>query len=218
MGTPNHNSADVLCADILADARRESEEIIQRAKQQADALLRKAAAEADKLRQERLQAARTEAARRRELILGAIPIEAARLRSARIEELLQSVHDDVRRRLLARDGFEYRETLVRLAAEAIKQMPGDSFVVLLSAADRAAFGDELAEEIRRRVGRATLNITLAKDAAGQVGVVIIRDSAGRLEWDNSLTARLQRLWPELRRKIAVQTGLGLTRLPEGGGS
>lgn len=218
MGTPNHNSADVLCAEILADARRESEAIIARAQQQAEALLAGAAAEANRLRQERLQVARSEAVRRRELILGTVPIEAGRLRSARIEGILQSVHEEVCRRLRALEGFEYRETLVTLAAEALKQMPGDSFDVLLSAADCAAFGDALVEEATRRVGRSALNITLSKDSAEQGGVVVIRDSAGCLEWDNSLSARLQRLWPELRRQIAAQTGLAVTRRAEGGGS
>ena len=77
-----------------------------------------AAAEADKVREEQLDRARAEAARRRELILATVPVEAGRMRVARIESLLESVHEEARERLLAHDGFEYREAVITLAALA----------------------------------------------------------------------------------------------------
>lgn len=218
MATPNQNSPEILCAEILADARRASEEIIHRAQREAEALLANAAAEADKARQERLAQARAEAARRKELTLATVPVETGRLRSARIEELLQSVREEVARRLLARAGFDYRETIIALAAEAVKQMPGSAFVVKLSAADGPAFGDGLAEEIARRVGRSPLHITISKDSAEKDGGVIIEDVGGRLVWDNGLLARLERFWPELRRQIAIQTSLVTESKPAGGGA
>ena len=49
MATPNHDSPEVLRAEILADSRREGEAIIRRAQREAEALLTKAAAEADKM-------------------------------------------------------------------------------------------------------------------------------------------------------------------------
>ncbi len=218
MATPKQNSPEILCAEILADARRQSEEIIQRAKQEAEALLAKATTEADKAKRERLEAARAEALRRRELILATVPVEAGWLRSARVEALLKSVLEEVRRRLVAREGFDYRETVIALAAEAIKQMPGSAFVVKLSVADCAALGNELAGEIAQRVGRSPLNITISKGSAAKDGVLVIQDLEGRLMWDNSLSARLDRLWPELRRQIAIQTSLVLESKPSGGGA
>jgi len=217
VATPKQNSPEILCAEILADARRVSEEIVQRAQQEAESLLAKATAEANKARQERLEAARAEAVRRRELILATVPVEAGRLRSARVEALLESVHEAVRRQLVAREGFDYRETVIALAAEAMKHMPGSAFVVKLSVADCAALGNELSEEIAHRVGRTPLNVTIAKDSAAKDGVLVIQDLEGRVMWDNSLSARLDRLWPELRRQIAIQTSLVLESKPAGGG-
>ena len=218
MATPNQNSPEVLRAEILAEARRESEQILLRARQEAEALLAKAAAEADKFREERLAQARAEAARRKELILATVPVEAGRLRSARVETLLESVHEEVRRRLQARAGFDYRETVIRLAAEAMQQMQGSAFVVKLSAADRAALGDGMAEAISRRVGRSPLQITMANDATLTEVGAIIQDNEGRQVWDNRLLARLERLWPELRREIAVQASLVAESKPAGGGA
>jgi len=105
-----------------------------------------------------------------------------------------------------------------LAAEALKQMAGDAFVVKLSAADRAALGDGLAADIARRVGRLPSSITISKDATIGDGGPIIQDAEGRQVWDNRLSVRLERFWPELRRQIALRTGLVAGGAPAGGGA
>ncbi len=208
MATSNQDSEQRLCEEILAEARRESERIVQEARQQAAALLSKATDEAEKARCQRLDLARTEAARREELLLATVPLEASRLRSERIEALLQSVYEAVHQRMLARNGFDSRQTVIALAAEAVSQMAGDTFVVKLSAADRAALGNGLAGEIARYVQRGPeVSITIADEPALTEGSVMVGDSEGRQVWDNRLTARLERMWPELRRQIAVGAAL-----------
>lgn len=205
MTAPAQNSPDVLCAEILADARRESEEILRRAKTEAEKTLADASAEAVKIRSEHREQAQTEAARRSEMILATVAVEAGRLRAARIEELLESVRREIGRRLQTRD-YGASEVIVALAAEAIRHMPGSDFVLKISAADHAALGEGMAGEITRRVGRSPLNLTLSAAAAVADGVVI--QSANGLQiWDNRLTSRLERLWPELRRQIAIHTSL-----------
>lgn len=218
MATPDHNSAEILCEQILADARRESEAIISRARQEAEELLAKAKAEAAQIRQERLAQAQAEADRRRELILATVPVEAGRLRSARVETLLEAVRGEVRRQLMARDGLNYREVIIALAAEAAGQMSGEALVVRLSSADRIALGDGLAGEITRRVGRSPLSITVSDEIAITGGGLILCDAEGRQMWDNRLATRLERLWPELRRQIAIQASLVTHSSTPGGGT
>jgi vacuolar-type H+-ATPase subunit E/Vma4 len=200
-------SAGVLCQEILTESRLRGEEIVRRAREQAQALLARARAEAETARGECLSQCRAEAAGRRELLLAAVPVEIGRRRAARIEALLQSVRDEVLRRLLEREGFDYRQTLVALAAEAVRQMAGEVFVVSLSPEDHASFRAGLAEDIARRAGRSPLRITLAEDAEVTGGGLVVRDAEGRQVWDDRLPVRLARLWPDLRRQIAVQAGL-----------
>ena len=207
MAPANDNSPEVLREEILAEARRQAEQLVNRARQAAEALSAKVAAEAEKTLQERLDAARAEAARRKELVLSTVPVEIGRRRSSRIEALLQSIHDEARQRLLTRDGVEYRETVIVLAVDAVSRMAGDSFVVKLSPADRVALGTGLGEEIVRRVGRSPLTVTISEEPTITDGGLIIQDAEGRQVWDNRLLARLERLWPELRQQVAVQTGL-----------
>jgi vacuolar-type H+-ATPase subunit E/Vma4 len=215
MAPPNQNSPEVLNEEILAEARRECDEIIRRAQLESESLLAAATAEADKIRREKLHAARAEAARRSELILATVPVETGRLRSARIEAILENIREEACRQLLARN-FDYHETVVILAAEAIRRMPGTDFVFKISAADHAAFGDKLAGEIARRVGRSPLNLTVSADPAMTGGGVMVQDAAGIRIWDNRLLSRLERLWPELRRQIAVRTSLVEKNEPAGG--
>ena len=203
METPDQNSPDVLSEEILAEARRECDEILHRAQQESALLLASAAAETEKTRREKLASAPAEAARRTELVLATIPVETGRLRSARIEAILEKIREEARCQLLALN-FDGHEAAVALAAEAISQMPGTDFVLKISAADHAAFGHKLAKEISPRIGRSTLNLTVSADPAMTEGGVIVQDTAGIRIWDNRLLARLERLWPELRRQIAVQ--------------
>ena len=202
--TTNQNSTEILREEILADARREGEAIVGRARQDAEVFLTSAAAEADQVRQERLDHARAEAARQSALILATVTVETGRLRAARVEGLLESVYEDACQRLLAHEGFEYRETVIALASHAISQMAGVGFVVKLSDADRTIMGDGLAGEIAHLVGRpVSINILHEPGITRGCGVVV-EDTEARQVWDNRLVKRLERLWPELRRQIAVE--------------
>lgn len=201
--TMDQSSTERLREEILADAGREAEKIVMRAKQDAEALLTNAAAEADRLRRELLDEANAEAARQGELILATVPVEIDRLRAARVEALLATIYEEAGERLLAREGFEYRETVIALAASAIRQMEGDAFVVKLSGPDQAILGGALAEEIVGRAGR-QVSITISNSPDISEGGVIVEDGEARQVWDNRLLKRLERLWPELRRQIAAQ--------------
>ncbi len=206
MTSPAQNSPDLLCEEILADARRAADETLRRARDQAAAIIAKATADADTARCQLLDQARAEAARRSELILATVPVESGRMRSARINELLESIHDDIRRRLLARDGFDYRETIIALAAEALRRMDGEQITIKFSAADRELLDDAARDEIKRRAGRPNLLFRIESSAEAEAGV-IVQDAEGRQIWDNRLASRLERMWPEIQLQIALKTGL-----------
>jgi vacuolar-type H+-ATPase subunit E/Vma4 len=203
----NQDPAGTLQEEIFAEARQEAGEIVDRAHRDAEALLAAAALEANKVREDHLDRARAEGRRRRELILATVPVEAGRLRVARVESLLESVRIEARERLLARGGFEYREAAITLAVLAISRMSGAAFVVKVSQGDRALLGDGLAEEVARGVGRARLNVTVTYDPDTAGGGVVVEDEEARQVWDNRFPERLERMWPELRRRIAVQASL-----------
>jgi len=197
----------VLTDEILSDARRQADRLRRRAERDAKQTVEEAERQTEADRGERLAEAKAEADRRRRLTLATVPVEEERLRAARIEEELDGVREAARERLLARQGFDYREMLVRLAAEPLRRMEGQAFVLELAEADRQAHGPDLAAAVRDRAGRDGLQVTLAPEPAPIEGGVVVRDAEGRQRWDNSLAARLERLWPALRRRVAEETGL-----------
>jgi vacuolar-type H+-ATPase subunit E/Vma4 len=189
------NTPGVLTQAIREDARRQADALITWAREQATAVLAQATAEVERTRQERLHAAQVEAARRTAAMQASISVVTGRLRATRIDALLQSLYDAARQRLVARQGYDYHETLVALVTEAAQQMGDTPVLVRLSPADRAAIADRLAP------------FTLVEDPTITEGGAIVLDADGRRVWDNRLFARLDRLWPELRRQIVVQGSL-----------
>lgn len=206
MTATSARSEEVLRDEILAGARRQAEERLSRAKADAEALLVKTEADAAKEKAEKLQSARTAAQTLSEQIMGRLPVDVGRMRSARVETLLESVHAEVRRRVVAREGFDYRQAVVALVARAVARMEGTRFVVAVSEADRKALGDGWVDEVKRLAGRGGLELTLAPEPAKVAGGVVVRDAEGRQMCDDSLESRLARFWPAARREIAVQTG------------
>lgn len=207
MPAPTSNAPELLRQEILAEAQRQKEAILSRAQQAAAAILAKAEREAQQCLGERMEAAEAEAKRRTEAILATVPVEAGRARSARVEALLQAIHDHAREQLRARNGFDFRKTIARLSGEALQQMAGDAFRLRLSAADCRAVGDGLAEEIQRCSTRRFEKLPMVSDPTLKDGDLLLEDSAGRQVWNLSLEARLERCWPDLRRQIAARTAI-----------
>ena len=203
----DNKSAEALREEVLAEARREAGQTLDRARQEAAKLLAAAEAEAKRIGEEQHDRALTEARRRKELILATCPIEEGRLRVARVESLLDSVYEEARSRLVARDGFDYREAVTILAAHGVSRMTGSAFVLKVPERDRVVLGNGLGGEVALRVGRAPLDVALSYDGEIADGGVVVEDGEARQRWDNRLLARLQRMWPDLRLQVALQTSL-----------
>jgi len=207
VSSPPSNPEQVLQEEILADARRQAREAVDRARQEAEALVTKARLEAENDRRVQSQAAQVESKRRRDLALATIPVVVGRRRAECIESALNQIRDEAARRLAAREGFDYRQAVIRPAAEALALMEGNRFVLEVSDADNQALGQGWLEEVRRQSGRSGLELsTVSANTKNQVGV-LVRDAEGRQVVDNTLLARLERLWPALRRELAVATRL-----------
>jgi vacuolar-type H+-ATPase subunit E/Vma4 len=197
----------VLTDEIIDDAKRQAERTLSHARQEAADLAAKGKADAEKEHERARAAGKAEAARRRDLILATVPIEVSRKRAAAVEATLQSIHDEAAKRVASRDGVNVRELLIALAADAVKRMDGNTFILQLSDGDRQAHAGGLAEEVQRRAGKDGLQVSVAGEPAKISDGVLIRDADGRLFWDNSLSARLERFWPILRREIGVRSSL-----------
>jgi len=212
------NSPESLRDEILADAQRQAERLIHKAEREAQSFIDKATADSRQEQQSKLAAAQASADRSRTLMLATLPVDIGRTRSVRVERELLTLRDRVREALDTRAGFDYEQTLVNLAAEALGRMEGDEFILELSVQDLKAMGQTLPAAVRKQIGRSHITITVSSEPADITGGVIIRDLVGRQVWDNSLRARLNRLWPQLRNQLAESLGLVSDATHSGGQS
>jgi vacuolar-type H+-ATPase subunit E/Vma4 len=198
---------DVLRDEILADARRQAERALQRARKEAAGITKTAEAELEAWRSAQLELAQTEAQRRSDTVLAGLPVETGRMRAKRIEELLQSVREEAGRRLAAREGLDCRPVLVTLAVEAIRRMTGTRFTITVPETDRPLLGDAEIEAIRQRTGRADLELEIVGDPQFCGAGLTVRGDNGEEVWDNRFFQRLERMWPAMRREIALRAAL-----------
>ena len=185
-----------LKSEIIEIARREAAAIEADAAAEAARLLAAAKAGAEKEHAASQAAARDEAGRLRAMMLASVPAEAARLRAAAFEALLDSIKGETSRRLAA----EGAGSAARLAAQAIRGMEGDSFLVTVMPADNKP---GLAEEIAALSGRNPEIRIEAGDLPGGGGAMV-SSADGTRRWDNSFEARLSRAWPRLRGALVPQ--------------
>ena len=195
MSPANQNTGEGLQHEILAAAHLEADRILEQARLTSRDLRAGTETAENKAAAEKPASARQEATRRKEQILATLPVETERLHAARLESLLQSIHDEIQRRLQAREGFDYREALVSSAVYAVRRMAGDSFVVELAPDDHRMLGETLAGEIVRRSGNPNMQVVLVPQPAIREGGLIVWDHERRQVWDNRLTVRFERLWP-----------------------
>ncbi len=216
MSMTEHDPSAVLRQEIGDDARRLCDDILSCARRDAEALLGREGSAAIEDRLKRLEEARSEGARRRDLTLAAVFVETRRLYLARIETLLGSIREEAQKHLAARNGFDLRESVINLASEAVRGMSGDEFVVRLAEGSRPVLGGALEEEIASRSGRPGMKISVFWDPRMSDDGPIVTDAAENQVWDNRYRARLERLWPQIRRAIASDVFPAGTGEPEGG--
>lgn len=216
MSMTERDSSAVLRQEISDDARRQCDDILSCARRDAEALLGREGSAAIEARLKRLEEARSEGVRRRDLTLSAVFVETRRLYLARIEALLGSVREEAEKHLAARDGFDLRESVINLAGEAIRGMTGDEFVVRLAEGSRSVLGGSLEEEIASRAARPGVKVTVSWDSRVLDDGPIVTDATESQVWDNRLRARLERLWPQMRRAIAAEVFPAGAGEPEGG--
>lgn len=136
MSMTEHDSSAVLRQEISDDARRQCDDILSCARRDAETLLGREGSAAIEARLKRLEEARSEGARRRDLTLAAVFVETRRLYLARVEALLGSIREEAEGHLAARNGFDLRESVINLASEGVRGMTGDEFVVRLAEGSR----------------------------------------------------------------------------------
>ncbi len=196
-------SEKVLADEILAEADGKAERARQRGEREARQIVARARQQALEAADQVLATARERGERIAASILASVEAEAQRDLLAAREAELDRLFDAARQRLADKGSYNYPAVLATLAAQAIEAMAADEVIIELCEQDRALATDAWLDEVRRRVGR-PVTIDVSASHAPIDGGLIVRSADGRLLYDNSFRARLERLKPELRRQLAAR--------------
>ena len=193
-----NENLDALIERVLAKARDEATTMTERAERAAERELSQAEEQAAK----RLAAAEAvvrEAALERQHAVKAEAHQAERraVMNAR-EDAVEAVFAAALEQLTARDDAdERRALLVRLIGEGIEAVGADSVRVRLNVADQAV---ARAAGFPKDIGGVPL--TIDDETIEVSGGPVVSDAAGRVVFENTFEARLERARVTLRRRVA----------------
>jgi V/A-type H+-transporting ATPase subunit E len=94
---------------------------------------------------------------------------------------------------------EYHEKLLQLIKEAVHKIKAENLTVRLNAADKAWLTQEELGELSRSLG---VNLKIDRENEDCLGGCIVQTLSGDVTYDNSLDARLEQLKPGLRSRIS----------------
>ena len=180
---------------ILTEARDEAEQIKAQAKEKAEAIRKRAQEQAEQERKAILERAREDVERLRGQAIATAQLKARSLQLAKREELLNRVFKTVREKLPeVQKRPDYDQIAALLLREALVQLRVNKAQIKADKTTQSSVEKKALKEISSELnGEFTLAGTLEE------GLGVVLDAAdGKLNYDNTLETRLDRLEGTLR--------------------
>ena len=189
---------DRLARAILAEAREESDEIRAQAREKAEAIKGRAQEEAASVRKSILERANQDAERLRGQAVATAQLQARSNQLRSREKLLERVFAEVRKRLdVVTKRPDYDTIATLLLREALMELRVDQAEIRADDVTQKALMkgglDELTKELK---GKFTFGAPLSEGTG-----VVVATSDGKVQYDNTLETRLNRLWGPLRSSV-----------------
>jgi vacuolar-type H+-ATPase subunit E/Vma4 len=186
-------------AAIKAEVRAAADRLEGEASAQVQRIQREAEAQSALEREKRLQEAEAEVATVGESAVARAQLEAQRLKVLRREQLITTVFETAAQRLPALvEAPDYPETVAALVRDAVRRLNvGAALTVRADARTRAHLGAEQLAALSVELG-----VTLTLGAPLEAGLgVMVETLDGHRRYDNTLSARLDRMREALRAPV-----------------
>jgi len=194
-----------LIAGIAQDAAKEAEQVLAEAKKAAEERIKAARDQAAATLQQAESKAEEQAERTRSQTASSLRMERRRISLKQREQAVQEVLTRVRRLLSEMVGSpQYREVLLAWIVEGAIGLGAAEAAVNASAAERNQIDKKMLQAAEAKVKELTgKNVTLAA-ASGDPLIpqgVVVKAVDGRVEFNNQVATRLLRLQSEIRKQI-----------------
>ncbi|MBI5824295.1 MAG: hypothetical protein HZB18_09730 [Chloroflexi bacterium] len=186
---------ELLARAIMTEAREEAEQLHAEAKEKAEAIRKRAQEQAESERKAILARAKEDADRLRSQSSATSQLKARSVQLDQREKILNEVFEKARERFgSVMERPDYGAIATMLAREALTQLQVKEAEVRADAsAQKSLRLDELSTELN---GKFTFGKTLEEGAG-----VVVSAAGGKLQYDNTLETRLNRLQGSLRSSV-----------------
>ncbi len=196
--TPVEGNIELLAQAVMSQADGEAEQMISAARAKAEKIRQQAKEQAEAERRKILEQAAKEAERIRRQTVASAQIKARMLELSQREQLLTDVFQAALERLpdvvRARDYSQIAEELLR---EAVADLGAPAVEIRADAATRRLLTKERLLKISKE-----LKVKMALKGQLDKGLgVIVQTVDGRMQYDNTLETRLNRMQNELRSPV-----------------
>jgi vacuolar-type H+-ATPase subunit E/Vma4 len=189
---------EMLSRAILTEARDEAEQVKADAKEKAEAIRKRAREQAEQERKAILDRAREDAERLRGQGVATAQLKARSLQLTNREQLLDRVFKTVRERLPElQKRLDYEQLAVQLLRDALVQLRVNKAQVRADKTTQAILEKGALNEISRELNGQFTSAGTLEDGTG----IIVDAADGKLQYDNTLETRLQRLEGTLRASV-----------------
>jgi len=189
---------EMLSRAILTEARDEADQIKAEAKEKADAIRKRAQEQAEQERKAILDRAREDAERLRGQAVATAQLKSRSLQLTNREQLLDRVFETVRERLPeVHKRPDYDQIAALLLREALVQLRVNKAQVRADKTTQTILEKKLLNELSRELNGQFTSAGVLEEGTG----VIVDAADGRLNYDNTLETRLQRLEGTLRSSV-----------------
>lgn len=197
-----------LIEGIGADARRETERILQEASKGAGERRKLAEQQSERIMQEAEEKAGKQANAIRRQAASALRMEQKRTGLRVREQVISRIEQQVRRRLQELIGTPgYREILLGWIVEAAIGLNAEKAAVNASAPEKRLLDERLLREAEGRVAELTgsrVKLSKSKHQPLLSQGVVLTAEGGRVEFNNQVSTRLLRLQSKIRKLIASE--------------
>jgi V/A-type H+-transporting ATPase subunit E len=189
---------EMLSRAVLTEARDEAEQIKAEAREKAEAIRKRAQEQAEQERKAILDHARDDAERLRGQSAATAQLKARSLQLTHREQLLERVFKTVRERLPeVQKHPDYEQIATQLLREALVQLRVNKAQIKADKTTQTILEKSALREISRELNGQFTSAGLLEEGTG----IIVDAADGKLNYDNTLETRLQRLEGTLRAAV-----------------
>ena len=189
---------EMLSRAILAEARDEAEQVKAEAREKAEAIRKRAREQAEQERKAILDRAREDAERLRGQAVATAQLKARSLQLTSREQLLDRVFKTVRERVPElQKRPDYEQVATQLLREALVQLRVNKAQVRADKTTQAILEKKALDELSKELNGQFTSAGVLEEGTG----IIVDAADGKLNYDNTLETRLQRLEGTLRAAV-----------------